>query len=109
MIHPCPKPRPRILDRVQYKRDLEAKDRAFKKAVWERDKGQCQHCGRPVKRMLTLSPEQGHVHHRHGRNVRPEDRFNPDMAALLCAVDHADPVVIAKFRVQVKEVRRRSK
>ena len=93
-----PKPRPRILDRMQYKRELEAKDRAFRLAVWVRDGGKCRHCGRGVTRTLTVGPRQGQVHHRHGRRVRPEDRFNPDMAVLLCAVDHADPVVIAKFR-----------
>jgi len=66
MIHPCPKPRPRILDRVADKRELEAKDRAFRLAVWVRDGGKCRHCGRPVKHTITLSAEQGHVHHRHG-------------------------------------------
>lgn len=98
MIYPQPKPRPRILDRIEYKRELEAKDREFRRAVWLRDGGKCRHCGRKVARTMTLSAEQGHVHHRHGRRVRPEDRFNPDMAVLLCATCHYNPAVIAKYR-----------
>lgn len=93
-----PKPRPRILDRVARKRELEAKDRAFRKAVWARDEGFCRACGVKVKRTVLPEPYQGHVHHRHGRRVRPEDRFKVGRAVLLCAICHADPVVIARFR-----------
>lgn len=93
-----PKPRPRVLDRVQYKRELEAKDRAFRKAVWERDGKQCRHCRRLVFKTLEPVSNRGEVHHRRGRNVAPEDRFNVDAAVLLCLRCHKDPAVIAKFR-----------
>ena len=93
-----PKPRPRIQDRIAVKLEREAKDRAFRKAVWERDGGLCRHCGRPVKRSSDRLEARGEVHHRHGRRVRPGDRFNPDMAVLLCSLCHADPAVIARLR-----------
>lgn len=62
---------------------------AFKAAVWARDKGQCRVCKRKVIRSLAVSPKRGEVHHLRGRNVAPKDRFNPEAAALLCAVCHA--------------------
>ena len=37
-----PKPRPRVLDRIQYKKDLAAKERACRIAVRKRDHGRCQ-------------------------------------------------------------------
>lgn len=97
-VHPQPKPRPRILDRIAVKLEREAQDRAFRKAVWERDGAACRACGRAVKRTADRLQARGEVHHRHGRHVRPEDRFNPDMAVLLCQPCHADPAVIARFR-----------
>lgn len=83
-----PKPRPVIEDRIAYKREAEAKARAFRQAVWSRDKGKCQYCGRRVFRMLEALPERGEVHHRRGRNVSPEDRYNVAKAVLLCLLCH---------------------
>ncbi len=93
-----PKPQRRVLDRIQDKRDREKKEREFKKIVWLRDGGRCRHCGRIVIKTLEHAPNRGEVHHRHGRNVAPKDRFNPEAAVLLCLEHHADPAVIAKFR-----------
>ena len=93
-----PKPRARVLDRIAAKREREAKALAFRLAVWRRDRSQCQHCGRGVKRTCALAADQGHVHHRHGRNVRPADRYTVAMAVLLCAKCHKNQAVIAKFR-----------
>lgn len=84
----CQKPSARIEDRIAYKREREAKGRAFRAAVWARDKGICQHCGRKVVKTLALSAERGEVHHLKGRRVAPEDVFNPDRAVLLCAGCH---------------------
>lgn len=93
-----PKPRRKVLDRIAEKRENEAKHRAFIKAVWERDEGLCRHCGRVVVKSLEHVPNRGEVHHRRGRNVAPQDRYNVNEAVLLCLKDHGDPVVIAKFR-----------
>ena len=93
-----PKPRRKLVDRVADKRRTDMRGQAFRNAVWIRDDSRCRHCGRLVRRTLELLPERGEVHHRHGRNVRPEDKYNPDMAVLLCARCHANPDVIAKFR-----------
>ena len=98
MIHPQPKPRPRIQDRIAAKRAREHRALAFRLAVWARDASQCRACGCPVKRTTEAVQWRGEVHHRHGRNVRPEDRFNPDMAVLLCSLCHSDQAVIARFR-----------
>lgn len=84
-----PKPRPAIEDRIAYKRAEEAKARAFRDAVWLRDGHCCTHCGRRVYRVIFREPYQGHVHHLRGRNVAPQDRYNPKRAVLLCAEHHA--------------------
>ena len=98
MIHPQPKPRPRGLDRAAYKLALEAKARAFRKAVWERDHGRCRACNRLVRKTLAFVPERGEVHHRRGRNVAPQNRYNVKQAVLLCAGCHCDPAVVRAFR-----------
>lgn len=95
---PCPKPKPRVLDRIAYKRDHAKKARDFRSAVWHRDGSHCRACGRHVYRTLEHTPERGEVHHRRGRNVAPEDRYNVNEAVLLCGICHADPAVIAQFR-----------
>lgn len=95
---PCPKPRPEIEDRIAYKRDREAREREFRLAVWLRDGSQCRACHRKVLKTISLVAERGEVHHRRGRNVTPEDRFNVSAAVLLCARCHKDTAVIAKFR-----------
>ena len=42
MIHAQPKPTPRIVDRIQRKRDWEAQERACRKAVRLRDQSRCR-------------------------------------------------------------------
>lgn len=93
-----PKPRPVILDRISYKRERDARDRAFRAAVWLRDGGRCRSCNRKVIHTLDVVPNRGEVHHRRGRRVAPEDRVNVDAAVLLCLICHTDPDVIALFR-----------
>jgi 5-methylcytosine-specific restriction endonuclease McrA len=85
---PTTKPRPQVLDRIAYKRERTSKESKFLTAVWKRDESQCRICGRKMTRSIK-SPVRGHVHHIRGRNVAPEDRFNPKAALLLCAICHA--------------------
>jgi len=62
----------------------------FRDAVWSRDVGTCRQCGIrcwAISEAGFLS-DTGHVHHLRGRNVAPEDRYNPDAAVLLCAECH---------------------
>lgn len=94
----CPKPRPQILDRVAYKRAADQQAQAFRRAVWARDEGICRSCGRKVIHTIDAVPNRGEVHHRRGRNVAPEDRYNVKKAVLLCLLCHGDPDVIARFR-----------
>lgn len=93
-----PKPTRRIVDRVKDKRARDAKAEAFRKAVWKRDAGKCRHCDRTVIHTLGLVPNAGHVHHRRGRRVAPEDRYNVARAMLLCGLCHGDKDVIARYR-----------
>lgn len=93
-----PKPQPDILDRIADKRERETKARAFRAAVWLRDGGLCRACGCVVQHTIDVVPNRGEVHHRRGRNVTPEDRYNVKAAVLLCLVCHKDPGVIALFR-----------
>lgn len=68
--------------------------KAFRDAVWQRSfeidypmfaDGSCAQCGIYLLRMRGT----GHVHHLRGRNVAPEDRYNPQAAVLLCQQCHA--------------------
>lgn len=83
-----PKPPTQLEDRIAAKREQVKKEDAFRKQVWLRDKGLCRVCGVKVLRTITLDPRRGEVHHRRGRNVAPEDRFNVARAVLLCARCH---------------------
>lgn len=98
MIRPQPKPRARLHDRIAAKRARERKALAFRLAVLTRDENRCRHCSRRVRRTMEAVPERAEVHHRHGRNVRPEDRFTVSAAVTLCLFCHRDPAVIARFR-----------
>lgn len=93
-----PKPRPQLHDRVADKRDAEARMRAFKRQVWERDEGRCRFCARRVIKCLEATAQRGEVHHRRGRRVAPQDRYNVAEAVLLCGWCHLDPDVIQHFR-----------
>lgn len=85
---PCPKPASRLVDRIAYKKERDAKGRTFRADVWKKAGGHCERCGVRCIRSIALDPKQGHVHHKRGRNVAPEDRFNPQAAELLCALCH---------------------
>jgi len=62
---------------------------AFRAAVRQRDGYRCRLCGRRVRRTLDmLADDACHVHHIRGRNVAPEDRFNPAAALTLCGACH---------------------
>lgn len=93
-----PKPQRILIDRVERKREQDRRGQAFRQAVWKRDEGKCRSCGRLVRRTFELVPERGEVHHRRGRNVAPEDKYNVAKALLLCATCHGDPKVVQKFR-----------
>lgn len=81
---PCPKPQPRVRDRMAVKRDADKRGKAFRDAVWHRDGGRCRNCHRHCFRTMEHIPERGEVHHRRGRNVTPENRYNVNEAVLLC-------------------------
>ncbi len=61
-------------------------DKAFKDAVWLRDKKRCRCCERKVLRIMGRTPERGEVHHLHGRTG--DLRFEADSAVLVCLGCH---------------------
>lgn len=84
-FHPQPKPQPRIVDRVAYKREREQAAAAFRAQVWERDGYCCRCCGRRVFRTTRAVPERGEVHHLRPRSLAKAKRLDPKNAVLLCA------------------------
>ncbi len=61
---------------------------AFRAEVWRRDGGKCRVCGVKVQKTLALTANRAEVHHRRGRRVAPEDRYNAAAALLTCLKCH---------------------
>ena len=93
-----PKARAKVLERIDVKAQRAKQEWVFRNLVWLRDQGHCRGCNRRVFRANVDMLKRGEVHHRHGRNVKPEHRFSVDHALLLCKKCHADPATIARFR-----------
>ena len=87
---PCAPPKPeKGADRKRRRKARTNAGKAFREAVRQRDGYRCRLCGRRVRRTLdVLADDAAHVHHIRGRNVAPEDRFNPDTALTLCGKCH---------------------
>lgn len=85
----CPKP-VKGSSRKARKTARQRDERAFRDAVWARSYLHCEHCGRgPLTRTTNvLDRWAGHVAHNRGRNVAPEDKYNPDAATLQCSRCH---------------------
>ena len=85
----CPKP-VKGQARKARKRSQRQQGEDFRDRVWERatdayGDAYCEQCGGgPLLRGDALHPAAGHVAHNRGRNVAPEDQFNPDAALLKC-------------------------
>ena len=83
-----PKPE-RGSDRKRRRQARTRAGKAFREAVRQRDGYHCRHCGRPVRKTTDfLADHAAHVHHLRGRNVAPEDKYNPDAAITLCGKCH---------------------
>jgi 5-methylcytosine-specific restriction endonuclease McrA len=94
-VPPLPKPASPVPARkAQARRDA----KAFRDAVWTRDGSRCRNCSAVVQRTGEWW-ERGEVHHLRGRNVAPEDKYNPAAACLLCVVCHER---VTAHRVKVR-------
>lgn len=78
----------RLRDRTAEKKQADALAKAFKAAVWLRDKGKCQRCGVKCLKTLSLDARRGEVHHRRPRSVAPELKYSVNHAQLLCLSCH---------------------
>lgn len=84
----CPKPAPKLSDRLAQQREDEAKWREVCRLVDERDGRRCRVCQRRVTKTLSLCAERAEHHHIHARSVEPSLRFEPRNVILVCAADH---------------------
>ena len=85
-FHPCPKGKTRLEERIAKKPLTLVDAKAFKAAVWKRDKQRCRCCQRKVAKVMGRVPERGEVHHVHGRTG--DLRFEDKAALLLCLRCH---------------------
>ena len=89
---PNPKPEPLKRQKARKVRENATRAKAFREAVWERDRGVCQHCGLAVHRPGTEPYagyyRTGHVHHKIPRSLAPRLRFDPANGILVCHADH---------------------
>lgn len=76
---PIPKPPPRVVDRIRYKRELAAQERACRKAVKARDKGRC--------RVPGCRDRAVHLHHIVYRSK--QGTWTTGNIASLCAKHHS--------------------
>lgn len=78
----------RLAERTKQDHENAKRDLAFRAEVWRLDGGRCAVCGCRCVRTLRFQKNRGEVHHLSGRNVAPQDRYNPARARLLCLEDH---------------------
>lgn len=83
---PILKGKTRLEEHIEKRPLTKVDEKAFKAAVWKRDKERCRCCGRKVQKVLGRVPERGEVHHCHGRTG--DLRFEPRSALLLCLTCH---------------------
>lgn len=83
-----PKPEPRLIERIRYKREREEQARVWRAKIWARDRGRCRVCRRAVKRTLGMDPLRGECHHLQTRAAHPELRFDVNNGVLTCLLCH---------------------
>lgn len=64
---PIAKPKTRLEETAAERPLTKVDEKKFRADVWERDGGHCRCCLRKVLKTIARVPEQGHVHHLHGR------------------------------------------
>jgi hypothetical protein len=83
---PVPKGKTRLEEKIEARPLTKMDEKAFKAAVWRRDRHRCRCCGRKVEQVLGRVPERGEVNHIHGRTG--DLRFEVRAAILMCLKDH---------------------
>lgn len=83
---PCPKGKTRLQETIDARPLTKVDEKAFKAAVWRRDRNRCRCCGRKVLKTMGRIPERGEVNHLHGRTG--DLRFDDRAAALMCLQCH---------------------
>jgi predicted HNH restriction endonuclease len=79
----------RLKAKTADRRDDEKRLAQMRAIVIARAGGRCERCERRVIRTLTLQANRAEVHHKRGRNVAPQDKFNPDACECLCLACHS--------------------
>lgn len=78
MLHPQPRPRPRVLDKRDTDREIAAIERSVRSAVQVRDEHACRCCGRK---------DALHLHHLTYRSRG--GKWSTENIVLICAICHA--------------------
>lgn len=87
-FHPQPKPLPSALTKDEKKKSKAAQERAFRDAVWARDRNTSRASGAPLGHSGTDWERVGEVHHVLARSTNPEERLNPGNGILLSRKEH---------------------
>lgn len=82
----CQKGKSRLELAAEEKKFTVVDEKAFRKAVIDRDGKVCRCCGRKVIATMARVPERLEVHHIHGR--RGDLRYEPLAALVLCLTCH---------------------
>lgn len=77
----------RLAEKVADAKADERAERAWKAAIWKRDKGRCRACDRKVVRSLALVNERGECHHLERRENKVT-RWDSRNGLLCCAGCH---------------------
>lgn len=88
-FHPCPKPRPQILEREARKAQRERDAARVRAEVRERDGWRCRVCGRAVALGAVLPARRAEVHHLAPRALAPGQLCDPATQMTVCGLCHA--------------------
>lgn len=83
------KPQPHALAKAEKAQTKAQREKAFRDAVWTRDKSHSRASGRPLVRSGTDWKKVGEVHHLLKRSTDPERRLDPSNGILLSKEEHA--------------------
>lgn len=85
----CPKPQPHVLAKAEKDQTKAQREKAFRDAVWARDKGRSRASGQSLLRGGINWKRRGEVHHCIPRSVEPHNKFDPSRGILLSREEHA--------------------
>jgi 5-methylcytosine-specific restriction endonuclease McrA len=86
---PVPKPMPRAITKPEEQHSKKAQAKAFRDAVWDRDKKRSRASGKLLSKSGTDYDQVGEVHHVIPRSLAPERIYDVSNGLLLSKTEHA--------------------